>query len=230
VKTGVMKRFFALIAILFISCSLYAQKLKQVSFLDGSNLSFFTISTDQDVLIRIAPDGRIMEWGTELLSDRGNYYAPNLQPFMGKIEYYGDESEPFLKGKMKSIGSSYFDYYGPQDEEWKRGKLKSIGHLDFDYFTRFDEKAMQGKLKMIGMYLLEYYKSYEEPAVRGKLKSIGSMPVAYYSSFDDKSNEGKLKSVGTATFTWYTPFDYIKSGLKSNNYRQTVGDITIVLR
>ncbi|MGE5522018.1 MAG: hypothetical protein ACM3VS_18995 [Candidatus Dadabacteria bacterium] len=224
-----MKRLLPVLIFFFYSCSLYSQKLKQVSFLDGYNLTFFTVSTDQDVLIRIAPDGRLMEWGTELLSDRGNYYAPNLQPFMGRVEYYGDESDVYFKGKVKSIGSAYFTYYGPQEDEAKRGKVKSIGHLDFDYYSRFDEKAMQGKLKMIGMYLLDYYRSYENKAVKEKLKSIGSMAVNYY-GFEDKNNEGKLKSVGTATFTWYTPFDYIKSGLKSNNYRQSVGDITVVLR
>jgi hypothetical protein len=225
-----MKRFISILILSFLSCSLYAQKLKQVSFLDFYNLSYFTIATDQDVLIRIAPDGRIMEWGTEVVAYTGNYYAPTLQPFMGRVEYYGDESDPYFKGKLKSIGTAFFSYYGPQDEEWRRGKLKSIGHLQFDYFSKYEDKTMQGKLKLIGMYLLDYYRSYEREELRGKLKAIGSMQVGYVSGFDDKNNVGKIKNVGSASFSWYTPYDYIKGGLKSNNYRQTVGDITVVLR
>lgn len=206
------------------------QKLSQVSFLDGSSLSHFTIRTDQDVLIRIGADGQIIEYGYEVMSYRGDYYAPQLQPFLGRIEYYGTESDPYFSGKLKSVGTAYFTYYGPHEEEQKKGKLKSIGRLEFDYYSRFDEKSLQGKLKLIGFHPLEYYRSYENEAVRGKLKSIGNMAVTYYTSLEGRYNIGKLKSIGGVQYAWYTPMDQARGGLKTYNYRANIGGITMVLR
>ena len=215
---------------LFISLAGLSQKLSQVSFLDGSTLSHFTIKTDQDVLIRIGADGQIMEYGYEVMSYRGDYYAPQLQPFMGRVEYYGKESDPFFEGKLKSVGTAYFTYFGPHEEEPKRGKLKSIGRIDFDYYSRFDEKSLQGKLKMIGFHPLDFYKSYENEAVRGKLKSIGNHAITYYTTLDGRYNVGKLKTIGTVQYHWFNEMDMQRGGLKTYNYRANVGGITMVLR
>jgi hypothetical protein len=225
-----MKKLFIILTVLFLHSYAYAQKLNQVSFKNGSDLNYFTIITDQDVLVRIAPDGKIMEWGYEELSSRGTFYSPKLQPFLGRTDYFGDESDPYFKGKLKSIGTAYFTYYGPHEEEFKKGKLKSIGRLEFDYYSRFDEKDIQGKLKIIGNYVLEYYKAFENEAYRGKLKTIGPLSITYYSLIDDRYNIGKLKNIGSISYAWHTPLDRNRSGLKSFNYRSTISGITMVLR
>ena len=111
-----MTRFLIILLLIFIQLQVYPQKLNQVSFSNGSNLNYFTIKTDQDVLVRIAPDGNILEWGYEELSSRGTFYAPKLQPFLGRTDYFGDETDPFFKGKLKSIGTAYFNYYGAHEE------------------------------------------------------------------------------------------------------------------
>jgi hypothetical protein len=225
-----MKTLFVLFSLILLSATASAQRLSQLHFQSGGSFSFFTILTEQDVHIRISDEGKILEWGSEILSDYGHYYAPQLQPFMGRVEYFGREADSTAQGKIKSIGSTFLTYYGPYEEAHKRGKLRTMGMLFFDYFSNYDEKSLQGKLKMIGNLALDYYRSYENESYRGKLKAIGNLPITYYSVFDDRFNAGKLKSVGPANYTWYSQFDQARGGLKTNSYRQVVGGITVVLR
>ncbi len=226
-----MKTLSIAVSILLLTTCVYSQKLSQVSFQNGATLSFFCILTDQNVQIRISEDGKVLEWGTEVMSDRSNYYAPKLQPFMARTEYYGAESDSVFKGKVKSIGSAFITYYGSNETIHKRGKLKSIGTQQFDYYSNYDEKTMQGKLKLAGTLSLEYYRPYENESFRGKLKSIGSMAITYYSAFDDKYNTGKIKSIASVPYSWYSNYDgYSRGGLKTNNYRQVIGGISFILR
>ena len=228
-----MKKFFVVILFLNYATGSFSQQLSQVSFLGGSNLSFFSVRTGQDVLIRISVDGNLLEWGTEVLSDRGNFYAPKLQPFYARVEYFDAGSDSAYKGKVKSIGTCFITYYGANEEENKRGKLKSMGTLQFDYYSKYDEKSLQGKLKFIGNLILEYHRPYENEAFRGKLKSIGSTAITYYSAFDDKYNSGKIKSIGPVPYVWYSPLNstqQYRGGLKSNNYRQAISGITYILQ
>lgn len=225
-----MRKYTTIFFLFLCSLPAAAQKLGQVTFRDGRELAHFAVVSDQDVLIRISPEGQVMEWGTEARADYGNYYAPGLQPFMGRVEYYGAESDSVFRGKVKSIGTAYLTYYGAQEEEQKRGKLKSIGMLLFDYYSRYDEKALQGRLRWVGNLALDYYRSYEDEAVRGKLKSIGNVPVTYYTVFDDKFNAGKLKSIGSTPYTWFSQYDLARGAMKSNSYRQVVSGIMIVVR
>lgn len=225
-----MRKYTIVFLLLLATLYAAAQKLGQVTFRDGRELVHFAVLSDQEILIRLSPEGQVLEWGTEVRSDYANYYAPELQPFMGRVEYYGAESDSIFRGKVKSIGTAYLTYYGAYEEEQKRGKLKSIGMLLFDYYSRFDEKALQGKLRWIGNLTLDYYRSYEDESVRGKLKSIGNMNVAYYTVFDDKFNAGKLKSIGSTPYAWYSQYDLARGAMKSNSYRQTIGGIMMIVR
>jgi hypothetical protein len=225
-----MRKSFILISILFFSAFSYAQKLAQASFLDSRNLSFFTLQDDQGVLIRLSIDGKLLEWGSEIMADRGYYYAPKLQPYMGRVEYYGNDVDSAFRGKVKSIGISSITYFSSNDETMKKGKVKMVGMLNFDYYSGYDEKSLQGKLKFIGGLLLDYYRSYENEAYRGKLKSIGSTAITYYSIFEDRYNVGKLKTVGSVMYNWYSEYDRAKGAFKGTNYRQNIGGINFILR
>ncbi len=221
----------AILFLLFVTCS-YSQKLGQVSFPDGAKLSYFSIQTDQNVLIRISDEGKVLEWGLEVMSDRSNYYAPRLQPFLARVEYYDQYSDPSFKGKVKSIGTCFITYYGVNETEQKRGKPKSFGSLFLDYYSNYDEKNLQGKLKLLGSLNLEYYRPYENEAFRGKLKSIGSTVITYFSAFDDRYNIGKIKNIGAVSYVWYSPLNhtYMRGGLKTNNYRQVISGTTYILQ
>ena len=95
----------------FLSVVTHSQQLSQVTFNQGATLSYFSFSTEQGVLIRISDEGKILEWGTEVMSDRYNYYAPRLQPFMGRVEYYGAKDDSVFRGKVKSEAGNYVGFY-----------------------------------------------------------------------------------------------------------------------
>ena len=225
-----MGKLVLTLSILFFAACGYTQQLSQVSFANGANLSFFSFITDQGVQIRISEDGKVLEWGTELISNRSNYYAPKLQPFMARVTYYDRDTDSVFIGKVKSIGSCYITYYDGNETENRRGKLRSIGTLYFDYFSMYEEKSLRGKLKMLGGLLLDYYRPFDNEAYRGKLKSIGTVPISYYSLFDDKYNAGKIKSIGSVPYLWYSAYDRSRGALKSNNYRQVISGVTYILR
>lgn len=224
-----MKKLFTAIPFLLFAACTWSQQLSQVTFSGGSSLSYLSFRTNEDALIRISQDGKVMEWGIEWLSERYNYYAPKLQPYMGRIDYYGPESDSAFRGKVKSIGTCALTYYGHYEMESKVGKLRSVGSLSLDYYSSYDNTTFKGKLKFIGNLMLEYYSSMDDEAFRGKLKSIGNTPIIYYSTFEDKQVRGKIKTIGSVPYTWYTSFD-LMNGLKSGEYRQNIGGVVYILQ
>lgn len=225
-----MAKFFHFIFFLTIATEAEAQQLSQVTFSDGAHLSWFSFLTNQNVLIRVSDEGKVLEWGTEVLADRGNYYHPKLQPFLARTEYFGPEADIALQGKVKSIGTTMLNYYNSFEQDGKAGKLRSVGPVMIDYYNQYDNEAFRGKIKFIGPLLVEFHSSFENEAFRGKPKSIGSTQIAYYSNFDDKLIRGKIKSIGGVTYSWYTSFDrYGGGGLKAPLYRQNIGGINYVV-
>lgn len=226
-----MRSILAIILVLFLLPQSYSQQLSQVSFSKGANLDYFSFVTEQGVQIRVSVDGKILEWGIEVMADRYNFYARKLQPFMGRIEYYGDQDDSVFRGKVKSIGTCFFTYYDAYQVKSKIGKLKSIGNQYLDYFEEYEDKMLQGKLKTAGALSIDFYRSYENESYRGKIKTIGFLPITYYSVFDDKLNAGKLKSIGPVQYTWYSLGERtdMRGALKSNNYRQVISGVTYIL-
>lgn len=227
-----MKIFFTVwLAHLVITAT--AQELSQVKFSGGSDLSFLSLVTDRDVQIRISPEGRLLEWGTEERSIRSNdYYAPRLQPYPGRVEYYGPEADSVSRGKVKSIGSSAITYFQSYETADKIGKIRSVGRLFFEYYSHYDNKVLQGKVRLIGSLSLDYYSTFDDPSIQGKLKSVGSTVISYYSSFDDKFIRGKVKSIGAVSYSWYTSLDRQGFGgaLKSGPYRQNTGGVLYIVQ
>lgn len=224
-----MKKLPLSIFALLFSLVLSAQQLEQISFANASNLSSFGFIADRNVLIRISSEGILLEWGIEVKADRAEYYAPQLQPYMGRVEYYTDAIDAAINGKIKSIGTCTFTYYGSSEIASKIGKIKTIGNLQVDYFTNFDNAALNGKMKLVGTTTFDYYPSYENESYKGKLKSVANNAITYHSSFDDKLIRGRIKTIGSTNFQWYTSLDIGRSGLKSGNYRPRIGNITYIL-
>ena len=227
-----MKKIIFTFFISLFVLTAFSQRLKQATFPNGSSLAYFSFVTDQGVLIRLSEYGQVLEWGYERMSFRYNYYAPELQPFMGRVEYFGPEADSVFRGKLRSIGTCFFTYFGAYESESRPGKLRTIGSVLLDYYSDFDNKAYSGKLKFAGTLKLEYYSSFEDPILRGKLKSIGNTPIKYHNSFDDKSIQGRIKSIGSFSYTWYTSFDITgyPGSLKTGSYRQDIGGVTYILR
>jgi hypothetical protein len=228
-----MTRAFLFIGFLFSVLCTFGQNLSQVTFSEGANLSSFSFITDQKVVIRISPDGKVLEWGMDPGLGRYNYYTGKLQPYMGRVEYYGaTEYDSILRGKVKSIGTCLVTYYGSSEMGAKIGKTKSLGSVALDYYTNYENVDNKGKLKSAGYILFDYYPSLENDAFKNKLKTVGNTSIAYYSSFDDNLIKGKIKSIGTFTYTWYSSHD-IKGyggGMKSGSVTQNINGVTYIVR
>lgn len=103
-----MKKNYSTLVLLLLFFNSYSQQLSQVTFSGGSRFSWFTLSTDQNVLIRISDDGSILEFGTEQQALRNrNYFASTLQPYQGRVEYYSNTTDSAFRGKIKSIGTFF---------------------------------------------------------------------------------------------------------------------------
>ena len=226
-----MKKQFMVLIVLFISTVCFSQKLGQVVFSKGTALSSIGFVADQQVIIRVSDDGSLLEWGMEMESYRYNYQPGKLLPFMGRVDYYGQESDSSFRGKVKSIGTCFITYYPLSETAERAGKIKSLGMLQFDYFSQYDNAAFRGKLKSAGNYLLTYFASYDNEAIRGKIKSIDSCPISYYTSFEDKVIAGKVKSICSVNFEWYTSRDRreLQGSLKSGRYQQVISSIQYIL-
>jgi hypothetical protein len=98
-----MNRIKLLIFFLFFVSSSYSQELTGVTFSRGETLSYFSFKTDQDIVIRISDDGKINEWGTDPGPGRYYYDPKKLQPYLGRVEYFGQEYDSVFRGKIKSI-------------------------------------------------------------------------------------------------------------------------------
>jgi len=228
-----MKTNYLIIAFSLLFFSGYSQRLNQVAFSQGSGFLWFSLLTNQSVLIRISDDGKILESGMEERSRYNkDYFTEKLQPFLGKIDYYGKESDSAFTGKIKNIGTCFFTYYPSNDYPERIGKIKSAGNLFFDYYRKYEDVLIGGKIKNIGSNTIAYFTSFDDEVLKGKLKLVGQTPITYYSSFDDVSIKGKLKSIGAYRYTWYTSYDRkeFNGALKSGSRRQIVNGITYILQ
>ena len=226
-----MKQFPFVILSLLISVCTYAQNLGQVRFTEGANFSSFSFVTDQQIIIRLSDNGKLLEWGTEMDNRRFNYRPGQLEPYIGRVDYYGQEYDSVLRGKVKSIGTCFISYFAGSETSEKAGKIKMLGRTTLDYYDNYENPAFKGKLKFAGGQLLSYYSSYENEAFQGKPKSIGSTSLTYYSTFDDKLIKGKIKSIGYANYLWYTSNSGTgyQGGLKSGIVTQMINGITYII-
>ena len=106
-----MNRITLLISFLFLSAGAFSQELTHVTFNEGSTLTFFSFRTDQRIHLRVSDEGKLLEWGMD--PGPGRYYNDprRLQPYLGRVEYYGQEYDSVLRGKIRSIGTCFFTYY-----------------------------------------------------------------------------------------------------------------------
>ena len=174
-----MKKLSVLVTFLFAALVTYSQELTHVTFSGGAIFSSFSFRTDQEIIIRISDDGKVLEWGTD--PGPGRYYHDprKLQAYLGRVEYFGQEYDSVSWGKVKSIGTCTFTYYGKYETESKIGKLKSIGRVAVDYFDNYEDAAYKGKIKFAGPVLFSYYSFFEnEPNPARPPSSPTPMPFA----------------------------------------------------
>lgn len=225
-----MKKSILPLFALLISLASAAQEISAVYFSNGTDVKAIAFRTDQDIIIKVSLDGSLQEWGTPW--SLPGYSTPGkLQAYMGRVDYYGQEYDSVLRGKVRSIGTCILNYYGSNETKSRVGKLRSVGRAQLDYYDTYENTAFRGKLKLAGQSVLSYYPDYENEAYRGKLKSVGTTDITYYSSFDDKNIRGKVKAIGPYSYSWYTQTDSrgYPGSLKSGLLQQTLSGVSYIL-
>ncbi len=217
--------------IIFFICitSLSAQKISKISINNAGVLQMFTITTDDNAVINLNPNGEVVNYGTEYFSEKIQNYS-RIEKFNGRVDLLSDTDDKALQGNLKYIGRTAITYYTSYDIEALRGKIKTIGNLSLDYYMQYDEAILKGKIKNIGSTILQYFTSFDNEALRGKLKNVGNTNLNYYTSFEDKAIIGKIKSIGQTSFTYYTSFEKQFAGaMKTGNQTQNIAGINYVI-
>jgi hypothetical protein len=207
-----------------------SQTLSQVTINGSGAVDVFVISLDENVQIYLTKDGAINKWGYDRFIGVQENYGGQLDPYVGRIEYYTQNDDAALRGKIKYIGKNLLTYYASFENEMLKGKIKAIGTTNFDYFLNYEDAAYKGNIKQVGQQNITWYSSFDNEGYRGKLKSIGITSLSYFGSFEDKSYKGKVKNIGGNAFTYYSSFEKYSGGLKSGNTFSTINGVKYFVR
>lgn len=228
-----MKKKFLLLCLSVMAFFSQAQRITKLTFANQCSSVTISVLLNENVTIKVSPEGSIAAWGVDLYADRAqNYFEHPLKPYEGRVEQYGQYDNEAFRGKLKYIGNNQVTYYGSYEDKSMAGKIKTIGNVKFSYYTVYDDALMAGKMKSAGDLTFSYYNQFDNDAFKGKVKSTGMANFTYYSSFDDKAFAGKIKSLNGQPFTYYSSIEQVnfRGGLKSGNMLQVIGGITYWLQ
>jgi len=213
-----MKKIILSFAAFFIfnACA-FSQNISMISITGKGEVDIISFGLDENVQVYISKTGNISKWGFDRYIGYQENYTGTLDPYAGRVEYYSQNDDEALRGRVKYIGKTLLTYFASYENESLKGKLKSIGSYKLDYYLPFEDKAFAGNLRSIGQYAITWYASYENEALRGKLKMAGATSIVYYGSFEDKAYRGKVKSIGSNTLTYYSSFEQYSGAIKTGS-------------
>lgn len=211
-----MKKIFLVSVALVICMAVFSQRISKITITGSGMVNDIVVGLDENIQVYLSKDGQISKWGFDrFIGSNQENYVDYLEPYTGRVEYYNQNDDEMLRGKVKYIGRTLLSYYPSYEIESLRGKLKSIGSLNMGYYLAFDDKAMAGSLKTIGQQTIAWYASYENEGLRGKLKAVGPTSISYYGSFEDKAFRGRIKNIGSNNFTYYSSSEQYSGSIKS---------------
>jgi len=225
-----MKKILLVSVALVFCMAVFSQRISKITITGNGMVSDIVVGLDENVQVYLSKDGQITKWGFDRFIGYQENYNDYLEPYVGRVEYYSENDDAALRGKVKYIGRTLVSYYHSYEMESLRGKLKSIGSLNMGYYLAFDDKAMAGSLKNIGQQNIEWYASYENEGLRGKLKGMGGTAITYYGSFEDKAFRGKIKSIGSNYFTYYSSSEQYSGSMKSGASFVTANGVKFYVR
>ena len=210
-----MKKLFLIVTAVVFCATVFGQRISKITIPGTGTANEIVIGLDENVQVYISKEGQISKWGFDRFIGNQENYNDYLEPYVGRIEYYSQNDDEILRGRVKYIGKTLISYYPSYEIESLRGKLKSIGSVSMDYYQSFEDKSIAGNLKTLGQQSITWYPSYENEAFRGKLKTVGPTALAYYGSFEDKAFRGKIKSIGSFNFAYYSSFEQYSGSMKN---------------
>lgn len=225
-----MKKIFTLLTACFLFLFVQAQNISRINISNTGQVEYFAIGLDQNVQLYLSKDGNIIKWGFDRYIGYGENYNGDLDPYAGRVEYYTQNDDESLRGKVKYIGRTLLTYYPSYENESLKGKLKAIGSLTLEYYLPHEDAAYSNSLKSIGRHTISWYASYENKDLRGKLKTVGSTLVTYYGSFEDKAFAGKIKSIDRFSYTYFSSFEQYSGSMKTGNGTSIVNGIKFQIR
>lgn len=212
-----MKKICTTIIALFIIPLGFSQNISKITIAGNGQIDIISFGLDENVQVYLTKTGSISKWGFDKYIGYQENYNAVLEPYVGKTEYYTQNDDEAVRGKVKYIGRTLLTYYASYENESLKGKLKSIGSINLDYYLSFDDKAFAGNLRSMGSNQVTWYASYENEALRGKLKTVGPTAITYYGPFEDKAFRGKTKSIGTYTLTYYSSLEQYSGAIKTGS-------------
>lgn len=225
-----MKKICTTIIALFIIALGFSQNISKITIAGNGQIDIISFGLDENVQVYLTKTGNISKWGFDKYIGYQENYNAVLEPYVGKTEYYSQNDDEAVRGKVKYIGRTLLTYYASYENESLKGKLKSIGSINLDYYLSFDDKAFAGNIKSMGSNQVTWYASYENEALRGKLKTVGPTAITYYGPFEDKAFRGKTKSIGTYTLTYYSSLEQYSGALKNGSPILNVNGIKYYVR
>jgi len=206
-----MKKIMLVIATSLILAPAFAQSVYRITLTGSGQTESIAFEVEPNIILNISPEGNIVSWGYDVFKDRGGEnFTGQLQPYVGRVEYYGANDDEAIRGKIKSIGRTTITWYLSYENDAFTGKIKSVGTAMFSYYDAYEDASIKGRIKSIGGNSVNWYASYNNEALRGKLQSFGSTQLTYYNSSDDKAYKGKIKSIDGNNFTYYSSFDRVE--------------------
>ena len=225
-----MKKIVFTIVAAFILQIGYGQSISKITITGNGQVDVIAFGLDENVQIYVTKDGNISKWGYDKYIGYQENYQGVLDPYVGRIEYYTQNDDEALRGKVKYIGRTLLTWYPSYEKEGLKGKLKSVGSISIEYYLPHEDAAYSGNIKMLGQQQVTWYSSYENADMRGKLKGIGPTTLTYYGSFEDKAYRGKIRSVGSFNFTYYSSFEQYSGNIKTGNTIFTANGIKFYIR
>jgi hypothetical protein len=225
-----MKKLFLFLVFFITVATGFGQNISRVSITGNGNIDFIAFGLDENVQVYLTKNGNISKWGFDKYIGYQENYRDVLEPYAGRVEYYSQNDDEALRGRVKYIGRTLLTYYASYENESLKGKLKSIGSFNLDYYLSFEDRSFAGNLKSIGQQSVTWYASYENEGLRGKLKTIGPTTLSYYGSSEDKAYRGKAKSIGSFVLTYYSSFEQYSGAVKTGSPILNVNGIKYFVR
>ena len=226
-----MKNTYLLACCLLISQLVNAQKVNRVILAQSSPSAVIGLLAENNTFLYISTEGQLIEYGPEFPRGSLHYFPGKLNPYMGRVDNYPENSNPAMRGKPRYIGASAITYYTTDENELLTGKIKSIGSSIISYYLAFEDAAVRGKIQRVGPTAISYYGSFDNESLQGRLQSVGNTRIEYFTSFDDKAFRGKIKQIGPHGFSYFPSFDSRMAGaLRSGFQQQDVNGITFIVK
>ena len=111
-----MKSLLTAIVFFNFLTNLSAQRISKITINTEGALQIFSITTDDNAVINVNPNGEVVNYGTEYFSEKIQNFS-RIEMFNGRVDLFGSTDDKAFQGKLKYIGRTAVTYYASYDIE-----------------------------------------------------------------------------------------------------------------